>query len=193
MYAGYTMSIEQETMNVCGMCGGDHSPKKCPAMGKLRLEVTQDNYLASDLKPNDHRGFSAAGIIVYYTDNGQRYFMLIEEFRKGKMGWNTIAGKRESKNGQLETFQETAIREFAEECDEHHIDVAIRDSILAQITDRVFWDYRAKMGLFLVEVPPMVSETGFKFWQLDDPALVLHRFAHTILKTLSQHLQKPRH
>lgn len=183
------MSIEHGPLNVCGMCGDDHTPKKCPAMRKLRLNITPHNYISNDLQPNDHLGFSAAGIIVYYIERGQIYFMLIEEFRKGKMGWNTIGGKRESTVGRVETFRETAIREFIEECTERNIDEATLNLILSRISDRVMWDYRAKMALLLVKVLPMPARTGFRFWRLKDPDLVLHRFAHTILKTLSPRIR----
>lgn len=156
------------------------------------MNVSKDNYIGLDLRHCDQMGFCAAGIIPYFMQGGERYFLLIQEERNSVWAWNAIGGKREPKPGlhygvdRLETYTETAHREFREECVSNKVSPYIRDVVLKNHHNAVFWSGKAKMALVLVEVEPMMSGLVYKWWSLNNPDLCLHPFAKDILSSINR-------
>jgi 8-oxo-dGTP pyrophosphatase MutT (NUDIX family) len=109
--------------------------------------LTRESYLADRLRPNDAKGYRAAGVLPYYVKGGKRFIMMGTEIRQGSRQLTFLAGKRDSTDRDAE---HTAARELWEESGQL-LDLA---SVYFHLrTDsQVFWIGNAKMALFLLNV-----------------------------------------
>lgn len=133
---------------------------KCGIFNKYKQKINKNFYISDSLRTEDEQGFCSAGIIPYFLDNdGTVFILLLQQFRRNKLGLNFAGGKRESypdNNGilNLETSIQTAKCEFIEEvsCLINDRDTQLLNEIQESNLNKVFWTGKNKMALFFVKI-----------------------------------------
>lgn len=150
----------------CSLCerNYDHQLNKCFIFIEYKRLLSRYNYFSYSLKYNDRLGFCSSSILLYYMKNNKMNIFMIKEERNNKLKFNFPGGKREwginRKNNiyYMESYKQTALREFIEELREIYslntlylINKYIKEFI--HKNSRVLWIADNKMVYNIIEIP----------------------------------------
>jgi len=167
----------------CSLCNENyyHELRECFIFNEYKKKLSTYNYFSYSLKYNDKLGFCSSSILLYYMKNNKMNIFMIKEKRNNDLKFNFPGGKREwgfnrkTNNYYMESYIQTALREFTEELNEIYslnalylITKYIKEFIHS---NNVLWIANNKMVINIIQIPKnlaLLNNTNASWFDVND-------------------------